>query len=267
MNTTLFKTSIHRFCKAITIDTSWPEQADHDPQEKERAERALSSFQNFLVTAFQAFHRVAERTVLSPYSVIYRWPGKQESRKTHKPVLLLAHYDVVPADREFWTTVPFGAEIREDFIYGRGTLGTKNTLTCAMEVAEFLVSEGFAPDRDIWFAFGGDEERSGACGAQKAAAWFAEQKLHFSWTLDEGSIVALDQIPGVSKPLTLIGVEEKGFLDIELMVQQNPGHALRPAERQAVALYWPRHWFGFHTSRSPTGSSHRWNVSLWTLPL
>jgi len=105
-----------------------------------------------------------------------------------------------------------------------------------MEAAEALAQAGYVPERDIWFAFGGDEERSGAFGAEKAAAWFKERGLEFAWTLDEGSIVALDQIPGVTKPLALIGVEEKGFLDIELLVEQAPGHASRPPEKQAVAI-------------------------------
>jgi carboxypeptidase PM20D1 len=236
MNTKLDKTSLDRFRNAIRIDTSWPEQAEQDLKVQGTAEQVLSSFQDFLLTAYPAFHRVAERLTLSPYSVIYRWPGKTGSRNAYKPVLLLAHYDVVPADPEFWTSDPFGAEIQEDYIYGRGTLDTKNTLICAMEAAELLVSQGFTPDRDIWFAFGGDEERSGAFGAKKSAEWFHNQGISFSWALDEGSIVALGQIPGVQQPLALIGVEEKGFLDIELVVQQAPGHASRPPENQAVAI-------------------------------
>lgn len=227
---------IERFRQAIQIDTSWPDTAEQDPKERESAERALTEFQTFLVAAYPHFHRVAERTVLSPYSVLYRWPAKQKTGSTAKPVLFLAHYDVVPADKEMWATDPFGAELKDNYIYGRGTLDTKNTLICALEAAETLVTQGFCPERDIWFAFGGDEERSGADGAQAAAAWFAERNIRFSWTLDEGSIVALNQIPKVHKALALIGVEEKGFLDIELLVQQAPGHASRPPEKQAAAL-------------------------------
>jgi len=236
MNTKLDTTSLDRFRNAIRIDTSWPDKAEQDLKVQGTAEQVLSSFQDFLLTAYPAFHRVAERFTLSPYSILYRWPGKQKPANTTKPVLFLAHYDVVPADKESWTADPFGAEIRDNYIYGRGTLDTKNTLICAMEAAEALIVEGFTPNRDIWFAFGGDEERSGAYGAQQSAAWFTERNLRFAWTLDEGSIVALNQIPGVSKPLALIGVEEKGFLDIELVVQQDPGHASRPPEKQAVAM-------------------------------
>ncbi|WP_304223318.1 M20/M25/M40 family metallo-hydrolase [Gracilinema caldarium] len=240
--------SIERFRNAIQIDTSWPSSenltetheesrtdASLSPAEQ-KALSALKQFQNFLQEAYPAFNRVAERIVLNPFCVLYRWPGIQNAADESLPVLFLAHYDVVPVDRELWTVDPFGAEIKEGYIYGRGTLDTKNTLICAMEAAEALAERGFVPQRDIWFAFGGDEERSGAHGAQNAASWFRERNMAFSWLLDEGSIVALNQIPGVQVPLALIGVEEKGFLDIELLVRQAPGHASRPPERQAVAV-------------------------------
>jgi len=242
MNTETYNNSIERFRGAIQIDTSWPEGAEKAQNEGQIAEQNLAQFQDFLVSAYPHFHTVVERTLLSPYSVIYRWPGKGTASQGHPqsadslPVLFLAHYDVVPADREFWSCDPYGAEIREGYLYGRGTLDTKNTLICAMEAAEKLIQQGFVPERDIWFAFGGDEERSGAFGAERTAAWFKERGIEFAWTLDEGSIVALNQIPGVTKPLALIGVEEKGFLDIELLVEQAPGHASRPPEKQAVAI-------------------------------
>lgn len=248
MNTVFNDRSLERFRKAIQIDTSWPSiensmeteeelyQDSHLSPAEQKASVALTQFQNFLQEAYPAFHKVAERIVLSPFSVLYRWPGKQKASDNNLPILFLAHYDVVPVDRELWTVDPFGAELKDGYIYGRGTLDTKNTLICAMEAAETLTEQGFVPQRDIWFAFGGDEERSGAFGAQKAAAWFQERNIQFSWLLDEGSIVALNQIPGVKTPLALIGVEEKGFLDIELLVRQAPGHASRPPERQAAAV-------------------------------
>ncbi|MFQ3547237.1 MAG: M20/M25/M40 family metallo-hydrolase [Termitinemataceae bacterium] len=266
-----FASSLDRFRTAISIDTSWPSTEDGPEAQGsssehlrsiahqgapgseayQRALAKLTEFQNFLQQAYPAFHKVVERSILSPFSVLYRWPGAQnqhgttekckETSRVHNsdrrlPVLFLAHYDVVPADPEYWTAPPFGAELRDGYVYGRGTLDTKNTLICALEAAEALIQQGFVPNRDIWFAFGGDEERSGACGAEEAARWFAEQGIRFDWTLDEGSLVALNQIPGIERPLALIGVEEKGFLDIELVVHQAPGHASRPPETQAAAL-------------------------------
>lgn len=299
MSTEIDPQSIERFRRAIRIDTSWPageegdevifsdkDPSDHNPvklkPETQRALSTLTEFQNFLVAAYPVFHRVTERTVLNPFCALYRWPGKQTGAPDTLPVLFLAHYDVVPVDRELWTTDPFGAEILDDYIYGRGTLDTKSTLICAMEAAEALASKGFVPEQDIWFVFGGDEERSGAKGAQKAAAFFRERNINFSWLLDEGSIVALNQIPGVEHPLALIGVEEKGFLDIELLVRQTPGHASRPPEHQAAAdlaealIRLSKHPFpyrlipsveGFFTSLSPLVNRTPFQNNLQSLVL
>ncbi len=230
----LSQTVIDRFRRAIQYQTCWIDDGDSDPAGEAEAEKRLGDFQKYLVTAYPHFHRVAERYPLSPFGVAYRWPGTEGA--TQKPILLLSHYDVVPVEREKWTVDPFSAELRDGFIYGRGTLDTKNTLISCMEGLEALVSEGFSPRADIWLAFGGDEERSGHRGAKNTAAWFKERGLRFSWALDEGSIVTRGILKGIDKPLALIGVEEKGFLDIQLSVSQAPGHASRPPEEQAVAI-------------------------------
>jgi carboxypeptidase PM20D1 len=111
----------------------------------------------------------------------------------------------------------------------------KGILIGIMEGAEALCLRGFRPRRDIWFAFGGDEERSGVLGAQQTAKWFAERGIRFSVILDEGSPVAEGMIPGIDRPLALFGIEEKGFLSLDLRVQQQPGHASRPPKSQAAA--------------------------------
>jgi carboxypeptidase PM20D1 len=140
----------------------------------------------------------------------------------------------VEADK--WTVEPFGGEIKEGFLYGRGAQDMKGSLIAVLEAAEGLAARGFRPKRDIWFALGGDEERSGLQGAQNTAAWFAGRGQHFSWILDEGSPVAVNQIPGITAPLALFGVEEKGFLSLVLEVEQRPGHASQPPRVQAAAV-------------------------------
>ncbi len=223
---------LERFRAALRFPTLWP--ADADAAQVGQAEKALRDFQEFLPANYPAFHRVARREVLSPFALVYRWPAPGPTAE--KPVLFLAHYDVVPAETDQWTADPFGAEMRDGYIYGRGALDTKITLIAALEAAERLAAAGFAPSRDLWFAFGGDEERSGVLGARRIAAWLAEQGVSFAWSLDEGSIIAAGQLAGLPVPPALIGVEEKGFLDIELRVRQNPGHASMPPETQAAAV-------------------------------
>ncbi|MCL2719946.1 MAG: M20/M25/M40 family metallo-hydrolase [Treponema sp.] len=220
---------IEKFQEAIKIPT-WRQKDVND--EDETALEPLVRFQGFLKDNFSAFHNSAQRWVLNPYSVIYHLPGKSKKGA----VLFLSHYDVVPAEKEKWNFDPFGAEINEGFIYGRGTIDMKSTLVCIMEAAENLCAQGWKPEKDIWFAFGGDEERGGALGAKEAANWFKERKQKFDWIMDEGSPIAENQIEGIDTPLALISIEEKGNLSLYLTVEQQPGHASRPPKIQAAAI-------------------------------
>jgi carboxypeptidase PM20D1 len=225
---------LERFRAAVRIKTDWPEAAAPGDT---RAEAPLTRFQDFLAESYPAFHRAAERRVLGPYSLVYRWPGAEgEAGGAEKPVLILAHYDVVPAETENWSLDPFGADLKDGYVYGRGTLDMKGILIGIMEAAERLSAGGFKPRKDIWFAFGGDEERTGIQGAKRTAAWFAEQGISFSWILDEGTPIADGMIRGITSPLGLFGIEEKGYLSLNLIVAQKPGHASRPPRIQAAAV-------------------------------
>jgi len=222
---------IDKFREAIKISTWWPPGANEGDKQ---AEAPLLRFQEFLVESFPVFHKTAQRHVLSPYSVVYRLPAADGGN--NRAVLLLAHYDVVPAEKEKWSVDPFGAEMKDGFIYGRGSLDMKNTLIGIMEAAENLYAQGWKPKRDIWIAFGGDEERTGILGAINTAKWFSGQGQKFEWILDEGTSIVENQIKGIDIPLAMISVEEKGFLSLDLTVAQEPGHASRPPKIQAAAV-------------------------------
>jgi carboxypeptidase PM20D1 len=240
-----FSLFMEHFRAALRIKTDWPPGASKGNAE---AEAPLLQFQDFLTTVYPVFHKIAERHVFSPYGVAYRWPGSVPGLE---PVLLLGHYDVVPVEREKWSVDPFGAELldgrgMEDgqrdapsgdtYIYSRGALDMKSITMAILESAEVLCSKGFQPKRDVWIALGGDEERAGIFGARETAEWFAEKNIRFSFILDEGTPVALDQIRGIDKPLAMIGIEEKGFLSVALKVEQKPGHASQPPDIQAAAI-------------------------------
>ena len=229
---------IERFRAAIRIKTDWPSKAERGDA---AAEAPLIRFQNFLAETYPAFHQAAERWVLSPYSLVYRWPGSAEGgRKAGaedtRPVMLLGHYDVVPAETAKWSADPFGAELKDGYIYGRGAIDMKHMVISMMESAENLCRQGFKPSRDIWVVLGGDEERAGPWGAKETAKWFSERGTKFSFILDEGTPVAEDLIKGVDKPLALVGIEEKGYLSLDLTVEQKPGHASQPPGEQAAAI-------------------------------
>ena len=224
---------IERFRAALRIKTDWPGNIKaEDTAAIKNAEAALARFQEFLAGNYPFLNKAAERRVLSPYSLVYRWPGMSDTA----PVLLMGHYDVVPAETEKWTADPFGAELKDGYIYGRGALDMKNMVISIMESAEELCSRGFKPAHDIWIVFGGDEERTGIKGAKETAKWFSEKGIHFSFVLDEGTPVAEDMIKGINTPLALVGIEEKGFLSLDLTVDQQSGHASQPPEQQAAAV-------------------------------
>ncbi|MDR0503835.1 MAG: M20/M25/M40 family metallo-hydrolase [Treponema sp.] len=220
---------INKFQEALRIPTVWPSRALFDDSE---AQAPLLRFQEFLTENFPVFHNTAERHVLNPFSVIYHLPGTQDS----DAVLLIAHYDVVPAEKEKWSVDPFGAELKDGYIYSRGSLDMKNVLISILEAAENLLAEGWKPKKDIWIALGGDEERSGSLGAKEAARWFERRGQRFEWILDEGTPIAEGQIKGIDLPLALVSIEEKGYLSLNLTVDQEPGHASRPPENQAAAI-------------------------------
>jgi carboxypeptidase PM20D1 len=228
---------VENFRAAVRIKTDWPKGASKGDT---RAEAPLLQFQQFLAETYPAFHKSAERFALSPYSVAYRWPGSEGSPAA--PVLLLGHYDVVPAEREKWSEDPFGAELREgsgpadSYIYGRGTLDMKSITMAILESAEELCAKGFKPQRDVWISLGGDEERTGIQGAMETVKWLAGKNIRFSFILDEGTPVAVDQIKGIDTPLAMIGIEEKGFFSAALTVEQKPGHASQPPDIQAAAV-------------------------------
>ena len=221
---------VDKFREAVKFPTWWPPEAQGGDT---KAEAPILHFQDFLLEQFPVFHEMAQRWVLSPYSVVYRLP---RNNHTDEPVLLLAHYDVVPAETEKWKYNPFGAETIDGFIYGRGTLDMKSILISIMEAAENLCKIGWKPKRDIWFAFGGDEERAGILGAMETVRWFEKKEQRFAWILDEGTPIAENHIKGINSPLALVSIEEKGYLSLNLTVAQEPGHASRPPKIQAAAV-------------------------------
>ena len=219
---------IQKFQEAIKIPTWQLPETQGDRM----ADAVMSRFQEFLVETFPVIHKTAERWVLNPYSVVYRLPGSTDD----PAVLFLAHYDVVLAEKEKWSFDPFGAEMKDGFIYGRGSLDMKGILISIMEAAENLCAEGWKPKRDIWFAFGGDEEKSGILGATEAVRWFKQRGQRFAWVLDEGTPIVENQIKGIDTPFALVSIEEKGYLSLNLTVMQEPGHASRPPKIQAAVV-------------------------------
>ena len=165
--------------------------------------------------------------------LLYEWRGGEAALA---PAILCAHFDVVsPGELSAWSHPPFSGDIADGSVWGRGTQDIKVLLAAIMEASEALLAEGFRPRRTVLFAFGGDEEISGRRGAGRIAARLAERGLRASFVLDEGSPVSHGVLPFVERPLALVGVTQKGYVDIQLEARGPGGHSSMPPRRSATA--------------------------------
>ena len=168
-------------------------------------------------------------TRLPDRGLLYRWQGREPG----PAAVLMAHYDVVPVDEANWAKPAFDALIEDGVMWGRGTLDTKVTFNGILSAAENLIGQGFQPQHDIYFAFSGGEEVNGP-GAVNIVNYFRDNKIQLSMVVDEGGGVVQDVFPGVQEPCALIGIAEKGLMNLEFSISGGGGHASAPAPHTPV---------------------------------
>lgn len=175
--------------------------------------------------------RVCSFTRLPDRALLFRWKG----RKNDAPSVMMAHYDVVPVEEENWQKPPFSGIIEDGVLWGRGTLDTKATFNGVLFAANTLISEGFVPEEDIYFAFSGGEEVNGN-GAVNIVNWFVENGIPPALVVDEGGGVVEGAFPGVKTPCAYIGIAEKGMMNVTLTVASNGGHASAPKPHTPIGI-------------------------------
>lgn len=180
---------------------------------------------------FPLTHEVGEVLAVPPHGLLIRVPADPESpTAAADPVVLMAHMDIVPlGDESLWTHPPLAAEVVDGVIWGRGTLDDKGQLVAVIAAVESLLADCGRPARDVWLSFGSDEEVMGEC-AQNAVGILRERGVTPWFVLDEGGAVASGAFPGVTRPLGVVGVSEKGTLSLRLTASGRGGHASRPAK-------------------------------------
>ncbi len=185
----------------------------------------FETFVDLLAASFPLLHAHLTRTRILEHSLLFHWEG----RSAADPVVLMAHIDVVPIDESApWQHPPFGAEIHDSAIWGRGTLDDKGSLVGICTAVERLLADGFVPPRDVWLSFGAREEVSGP-DAPAAVEELRSRGVSPWFVLDEGGAIAHQAFPGVQPPLGVVGVSEKGTTTIELRAEGRGGHSSTPA--------------------------------------
>ncbi|CAM3800603.1 M20 family peptidase [Mesobacillus thioparans] len=194
----------------------------------------FSSFLSFLEKSFPKVYQNLEMEKVNDYALVYRWKGSNQEKS---PVGLTSHYDVVPVlegTEENWEHPPFSGTIADGKIWGRGTLDDKIGVIGILEAAEHLLSEGYQPDRDIYFMFGYDEEIGGDEGASEIVRTLNKRGINFDFVLDEGGAIVENMVPGVDKPVGVVGISEKGSATAELMIEGSGGHSSQPKNRTNI---------------------------------
>lgn len=201
-----------------------PTVSYRDPGEVDH--QAFEDFARELERQFPLLHQRLELTRIDTHGFLFHWPGRSADR----PVVLMAHLDVVPVDDGApWQHPPFGAEIHDDAIWGRGTLDDKGQLVAICEAVETLLGQDFTPGQDLWLSFGCNEEVSGEA-AQRAVEELVRRGVRPWFVMDEGGAIASEAFPGVAAPIGVVGVTEKGVTSLELRVDGRGGHASTPAK-------------------------------------
>lgn len=173
--------------------------------------------------------RIIEPTPGRP-NIWARLPGNG----TQRPLLLLSHVDVVPVERENWTVDPFGGEIQNGYLYGRGAVDMKcmtaKELTFILHAARQARASGQSLNRDIVFLAVADEENASTHGM----AWIAEHEpglLDAEYALNEGGGYAIE-LGG--KRIYLCETAQKGSVEVTLRAVGEPGHGSVPHKNNSA---------------------------------
>jgi carboxypeptidase PM20D1 len=197
-----------------------PTVSHRDPERVDLA--AFDAVLAELAQHFPRLHRL-ETTRIHGHGLLVRWPGASSTG----PVVLMAHLDVVPVE-DGWRHPAFGGDLVDGAIWGRGTLDDKGSLVAICAAVEEMLERGVVPARDVWLSFGCTEEVSGD-GAPEAVAELVRRGVRPWFVLDEGGAIAHGAFPGVTAPIGVVGVSEKGVTSIELRAEGDGGHASTPA--------------------------------------
>jgi acetylornithine deacetylase/succinyl-diaminopimelate desuccinylase-like protein len=157
-------------------------------------------------------------------------------RDPEPPLLLLSHVDVVPVDAESWSRDPFGGELVDGVVWGRGAVDMKDMVAMELSVMEELQRSGGERRRDVIFAALADEEAGGQFGAMH---WIAERPDLFADSDGRPAAAALNEVGGYSMTIGgrrayAIQVAEKGIVWTRMRAEGTPSHGSMPSPDNAA---------------------------------
>jgi acetylornithine deacetylase/succinyl-diaminopimelate desuccinylase-like protein len=193
----------------IRVDTTNP------PGNETAAAEALRAYLEENGVACELYAKVPERA-----NLVARIPGRADGPK----LLFLSHTDVVLADASEWSADPFGGELRNGEVWGRGALDMKGQVAASAVAIASLARDGFEPAGELIFAATADEEVGVGFGAQ----WLCEthpDAVRCDYVINEGSG---DRLELGGNPYYICSVAEKMSAPFLLRVRGRSGHASMP---------------------------------------
>lgn len=197
-------------------------------EDKEYSE--FQKFHDYLEKEFPLVHKHLKKEIVNKVGLVYTWTPDVETDA--KPLLLMAHQDVVPVEPntlDKWSYPPFEGHYDDltGKIYGRGALDTKLFLIAQFATVELLLKEKYELKKPLIMAYGFDEEKGGDFGAKFIADFLLERygKDGIEALFDEGEgVVQLDESTFIASP----GVAEMGYCDVYIELDTPGGHSSAP---------------------------------------
>ena len=196
------------------------------PGENQR-EKFLA-FHRELESLFPLVHQKLEKTEIDG-NLLFFWKGKS----SEKPLVLMSHQDVVPAEGE-WSHAPFSGDIADGKIWGRGSSDTKCSVMAFFQAAEELLANGYVPENDVYLSSSCTEEWAGD-GCPKLVAELKRRGVRPWLVCDEGGGIISEPMGGIHGNFAMIGVFEKGKADVRFTARSNGGHASTPKPHSPIA--------------------------------
>lgn len=203
------------------------------PSVSKREDEDLSEFYKLhavMEEQFPLLHQNLQKTVLNG-SLLYLWKGSDAAKK---PILLMGHQDVVPASDDGWCVGAYSGAVIDGKLYGRGCLDCKSTMYVELQAVEELLAEGFTPPCDVYLSYSINEE-TGGDGAAAAVRYLQEQGITLALVLDEGGAVTEAPVAGMDRDYAVIGITEKGYMDLKITARGKGGHSSTPPRNTPAA--------------------------------